>query len=113
MTKASVPRVFLSDSFESSIVMAPQLESKLTTVPSCKVKENTNKHGGIYCNSKLETREWSAGNRVVFQITLTNHNKQSQRSEPIKQGENMQSASSAGKSAHVKSRLVLVWLLID
>ena len=60
ITKASVPRAFSSDSFESSIVIAPLFESKLTTVPSCEVKKNNNKkvskHGEF-----TATVKWRAG----------------------------------------------------
>ena len=61
-TKASVPRAFFSDSFESSIVMAPLLASKLTTVPSCEAK--TNRQGessGGEEGALTATVKWSAG----------------------------------------------------
>ena len=67
--QVSVPRIFFSDSFESSIVMAPLLESKLTTIPSCKRKQNVNYQGGdVYCNSELQLKH---GVPIRFQIGHT------------------------------------------
>lgn len=68
--------------------MAPLLESKLTTIPSCKTKQNVNYQGGdVYCKSELET--WSTN-----QISKGTH----------------VMVSSAEKRTQAKKKVV--WLLI-